>query len=270
MRRASLEIVRPGLQTIVVAGPRTGYRSIGVGLSGALDARAFALANALAGNAPNTPALEIAHGSFSARFICPAHIALAGADCEVRFDGVTLALGPPRSGIRTYLAVRGGFDVPFVMGSQSTDLRGAFGGWRGRALRAGDLLPVAGPVPQEAANERAMRAYPTEAVVRAIDRAAPPEFWTRVWRVSHASNRMGSRLQGDPLAGGGGVDSHAVFPGVVQLPAGGEPIVLLADAQTTGGYRAIATVLSADLDAFAQLPAGGAVRFEKWCLDDAD
>lgn len=270
MSGASLEIVRPGLQTIVVAGRRAGYRSIGVGTAGALDARAFALANALAGNPPDTPALEIASGALFARFTRPVRIALAGADCDASFDGVSLALGVPHSGMRTYLAVHGGFDVPPMLGSQSTDLRGRFGGWHGRALRAGDVLPIAGGAKGDATLEKAMRAYADDVVVRAIDRGAPPELWTQTWRIGHESNRMGVRLQGERLDGGGDVDSHAVFPGVVQLPANGEPIVLLADAQTTGGYRAIATVLDADLDAFAQSPAGGTVRFEKYRLEDAD
>jgi len=267
MSRPTLEVLRAGVQSIVIAAERTGYRAIGVATGGALDKRAFALANALAGNAPDTPALEIAHGSFSARFAVPVPLAVAGAEAGVRFDGVHLAIDAPRSGVRVYLAVRGGLEVPLVLDSRSTDLRGGFGGWHGRALRAGDVLPIGGGAPGEGAFEDATRSYPEAIVVRAIDRCAPPEFWTRAWRMSHQSNRMGARLLGEPLAGGGGVDSHAVFPGVVQLPDAGEPIVLLADAQTTGGYRSIASVLAADLDAFAQLPAGGTVRFEKWALE---
>ncbi len=269
MSRGSVEIVRPGLQTIVVAEPRVGYRAIGVAPGGALDARAFALANALAGNLPGTPALEIPYGCFAARFLRPAHVALTGATCEVRFDGVHLVLEAPRSGVRTYLAVRGGFDIPLVLGSQTTDLRGRFGGWHGRALRAGDVLPIGGSSESEATLDDATSAEAYEVVVRAIDRGAPAAFWARAWRTSHESNRMGTRLLGEALPGGGEVDSHAVFSGGVQLPASGEPIVLLADAQTTGGYRAIATVLAADLDAFAQVPAGATVRFEKWLVDDA-
>ncbi|HVA28029.1 MAG TPA: biotin-dependent carboxyltransferase family protein, partial [Candidatus Baltobacteraceae bacterium] len=238
MSLGSLDVIRPGLQTIVVAAPRVGYRAIGVAPGGALDARAFALANALAGNAPGTPALEIAYGCFSARFAHPTCLALTGANCDARFDGVHLVLEAPRDGVRTYLAVRGGFDIPLVLGSQTTDLRGNFGGWHGRALRAGDVLPIGDSLESEAMLEDATTALASEVLVRAIDRGAPAEFWARPWRTSHESNRMGTRLLGEALQGGGDVDSHAVFAGVVQLPSGGEPIVLLADAQTTGGYRA--------------------------------
>jgi len=271
MTLQTLEIVRAGLQTIVVAEPRTGHRAVGVGIGGALDERAFARANALVGNAPEAPALEIAYGAFDARFSHPVPFAMAGADCAARFDGLDLVLDAPRSGVRTYLAVRGGFEIPVVLGSRTTDLRGGFGGWNGRALRNGDVLTIG--TESDAATARAPEPpaqYPTEIFVRAIDRRAPAEFWTHPWRVGHESNRMGMRLNGEPLAGGGDVDSHAVFPGVVQLPASGEPIVLLADAQTTGGYRAIASVIQADLWRFAQLPAGATVRFEKVALSDAD
>jgi 5-oxoprolinase (ATP-hydrolysing) subunit C len=266
---ATMEIVRPGLQTIVVAAPRTGHRMIGVGLGGALDVASFARANALVGNAPDTPALEIAYGAFMARCVVPMHLGVSGAECAVRFDGVHLVVEPPLSGVRCYVAVQGGFDVPAALGSRTTDLRGGFGGWHGRALRATDVLPIAGDEVIGTKLEMAVQPYPTSAVVRAIDRHAPPEFWAREWSVSPASSRMGARLQGDALRGGGDVESHAVFPGVVQLPADGQPIVLLADAQTTGGYRAIASVITADLNAFAQLPAGATVRFEKWAIDDA-
>lgn len=119
-------------------------------------------------------------------------------------------------------------------------------------------------------NDFASTRYPGAQGLRAIDRDAPPGFWKRSWRLSHESDRMGARLTGEPLEGGGEVDSHAVFPGVVQLPSSGEPMVLLADAQTTGGYRAIAAVIRADLWRLAQLRAGGIVRFEKVECDDAD
>jgi 5-oxoprolinase (ATP-hydrolysing) subunit C len=266
---AMWEIVRPGLQTIIVAAPRTGHRAIGVGLCGALDAASYARANALVGNAPDAPALEIPYGAFTARCTHPMLVAVTGADCCARFDGVHLVVEPPRCGVRSYVAVRGGFDVPVVLGSRTTDLRGGFGGWHGRALRVSDALPIVGSGESEAKLQVATQPYAASAVIRAVDRNAPPEFWTREWTASPASNRMGTRLQGEALNGGGDVDSHGVFPGVVQLPADGEPIVLLADAQTTGGYRAIASVIAADLGAFAQLPAGAAVRFKNWAIDDA-
>lgn len=268
--RPMLEVVRPGLQSIVVATPRSGHRAIGVGLCGALDVASCERANVRVGNVPGAPALEIAYGAFTARFTVPVHVAVSGAQCEVRFDGVHLVIEAPRSGVRSYVAVQGGFDVPMVLGSQTTDLRGGFGGWHGRALQALDVLSIAGEAVPEARLSIATQAYERRAIVRAIDRGAPPEFWTRDWSVSSASNRMGTRLRGETLLGGGDVDSHAVFPGVVQLPADGAPIVLLADAQTTGGYRAIASVLGADLDAFAQLAADATVRFEKRIPDDAD
>jgi len=271
-----IEILRAGMQTIVVDAGRYGYRHLGVATCGALDLRAYQRANALVANADEA-ALEIPYGSFSCRFTNDASIALTGARCEATLNGRpvswdathhassgdVLAIGVPEGGARAYLAVRGGLDVPIVMGSRSTDLRGGFGGFLGRALRIGDAIAVRANTAtvEREMPEDAIPAPVVPTVVPATSCDAPLAFWQREWTVTHESNRMGCRLRGEPLAGGGDVDSHAVFPGVVQLPASGEPIVLLADAQTLGGYRAIAVVAPEALPLFGQLVAGSIVRF---------
>lgn len=274
----SLHVVRAGLQSIVVDRGRPGFRSIGVSLGGALDRAAHDLANSVCQNDPSRATIEIAYGGFSARFTNPTTFALTGADCEAMLDGLPVApdephdaatgaelvLGSPTRSVRTYLAVRGGFDVEVVLGSRSTDLRAAFGGFGGRALRAGDVVPICDNADAISGFvSSTVRGHTDEVDVYAIARNAPDAFWQRSWRVSHESNRMGCRLLGEPITRGAEVNSHAVFPGVVQLPPNGEPIVLLADAQTTGGYESIAVVIPADVNKFAQVSAGTLVRFRE-------
>ena len=172
-----------------------------------------------------------------------------------------------------YVAVEGGFDIEPTLGSVSTDIRGGIGGWQGRALAAGDRLPL-----------RLMRAterdecriegldLKTPSVVRAIagpqsDYFAEVEiaaFFASEYKVGAGSNRMGMRLEGRPIAHvrGHNITSDAIAPGSVQVPGDGQPIVLLADRQTTGGYPKIATVISADLPALGRLPIGAKFRFE--------
>lgn len=271
----SIEITRAGMLTTVVDAGRLGHRASGVGTGGALDRHAYRGGNAMLGNDTRAASLEITYGGFACRFATATRFALSGADCDAHLDGLpvanwnahdapggsTLVLTAPSAGVRSYLAIRGGFDVPLVLDSRTTDLRGGFGGWCGRPLKNGDVLPAGAPPAASEAAVEAQAPYAETLVVRAHAYDAPEAFFERTWTVSHDSNRMACRLHGEPLSGGGEIDSHAVFPGVVQLPRAGEPIVLLADAQTTGGYAAIAVVLEADLDAFAQLRAGATVRF---------
>lgn len=291
----SVRVLAPGLLTTVQDLGRQGWRHLGVGSAGALDAHAHVLANLLAGNAADAATLEITLAGPTLRFARPTRIALCGADVDARCDGValptarpcvlpagsTLALGAGRRGVRAYLAVAGGFDVAPVLGSRSTDLRGGFGGWEGRALRKGDVLPLATHAAEVDAPRVAAwwiddrpEADPHGALrVLAGDDATLPgdAVFRHAWRVAAASDRQGLRLEGDPLR----IDdareriSTPVAPGTIQLPPDGRPIVLLADAQTHGGYPRIGHVIRADWPRLAQLRPGEALRFAPCTAEQA-
>ena len=284
----SLHVLAPGLLSTVQDRGRTGWRHLGVGSAGALDIDAHALANLLVGNPPGAATLEITLAGPRLRFDRAARIAVCGADIDVRCDGVplptrrpialpagaTLALGACRRGARAYLAVAGGIDVPLRLGSRSTDLRGGFGGFDGRALRAGDALPLGPACVAEVEAPRTTAwwideshdAAPGDAirVLPGDDAAASFEALCKgAWRIGTASDRQGLRLEGASLrpTGAGERVSAPVSPGTVQLPADGRPIVLLADAQTHGGYPRIGHVIRADLPRLAQRRPGDALRF---------
>jgi len=283
----SIDVLAPGLLTTVQDRGRTGWRHLGVGCAGALDQHAHMLANLLVGNPPDAATLEITLSGPRLRFGRAVRIALCGGDIDARCDGTTLpaarpillpagatvVLGACRRGARAYLAVDGGIDVPIVLGSRSTDLRGGFGGIEGRALRAGDAVPLGddGVTNVEAPRiapwwiDDARDAPPGSAirVLPGADDTHPVAgLFARTWRVAHASDRQGIRLEGDALHAADARErvSAPVAPGTVQLPPDGQPIVLLADAQTHGGYPRIGHVIRADLPRLAQLRPGEALR----------
>lgn len=286
-----IEVVRGGLLTTVQDLGRAGFRALGVPAGGALDGVSLRVANLLVGNLEGAGALEVTLRGPSLRFQADGVVALAGAPGPLTLDGVPapfcapltvragqlLQLGALQSGARAYLAVRGGLRAWDVLGSRATDLRGAFGGFEGRALRRGDALSVeasgARPaVPRlRVAPELVANAAPVT-VLRAL--AGPEESdldWTaHEWTVGPASDRMGLRLHGPllrapPAAGA----SEAVVPGVVQLPPNGQPIVLLADAGTHGGYARPLVVIRADLPRAGQLRPGDRMRFERVTFPEA-
>lgn len=291
----TVRVLSPGLLTTVQDLGRNGWRHLGVGCAGALDAHAHTLANLLAGNPANAATLEITLAGPTLRFEQATRIALCGADIDARCDGVslptarpcivpaggTLALGGCRQGARAYLAVAGGFDTDPVLGSRSTDLRGGFGGWEGRALRKGDALPLAGrgsdvdapriatwwiDASPELAPHGAIR------VLAGADATSPDDaLFRQAWRVASASDRQGLRLAGDPLRVADAREriSEPVAPGTIQLPPDGLPIVLLADAQSHGGYPRIGHVIQADWPRLAQLRPGDTLRFAPCTAADA-
>lgn len=278
----TLHVLAPGLLTTVQDRGRGGWRHLGVALAGALDSDAASLANRLVGNAADAAVLELTLRGPTLRFDAPARVALAGAATAMRFDGEcvpcgrpvdlpagTLELGALRGGARAWLAIDGGIDVAPVLGSRSTDLRGGFGGWEGRALRAGDALPLGATHarPIHAPRAPAWWIDPTDDAQLPIRycpsvHPAATALARRAWSVSASSNRQGLRLQGDALAstGGDGV-SEPVAPGTIQLPADGGPIVLLRDAQTVGGYAKLGHVIAADLPRLAQCVPGQPLHF---------
>lgn len=290
----SVQVLAPGLQATVQDGGRHGYRHLGIGSAGALDAYSQAVANLLVGNAMDAPVIEVALAGPSLRFERGARIALCGATTAARVGttaipgwrpvdlpaGCELHIGRCTDGARVTLAIAGGWSVPKVLGSASTDLRGGFGGLRGQALAEGDRLPVGRS--DEAAG-RALRIAPwwidpapdldftAPTVVRVLpghDATAPTDaLCATPWRVAAASNRQGLRLQGATLALHPAAApmsqriTEPVAPGTVQLPADGQPIVLLADAQSHGGYPRIGHAIACDLPRLAQLRPGDTVRF---------
>lgn len=285
----SVEVLAPGLATLLQDAGRPGLRHLGVASGGALDPWSLALANLLAGNPADTGVLEITLSGPTLRLHAPARIALAGAVPEADADGVpvpgfrpvdlpagsTLRLGRCRGGARGYLAVAGGFAVRPCLGSASTDLRGGFGGLAGRPLRRGDRLPLASPHEASrlqvapwwidpAFDDRPAGAAPLVRLLPGSDATLPGDgLAAQTWRVAADSNRQGLRLQGQALAAAdpGERISEPVLPGAVQLPPDGQPIVLLADAQTHGGYPRVGHVIRADWPLLAQLRPGDRLRF---------
>lgn len=270
---------------------RYGYRSLGIGHSGAMDKLALQAGNLLLKNAKNAPAMEITLGGLSLTFDCDTPFCFTGALVEAELDGMpifayfrytakarqTLTLKRIVQGNYAYLCVAGGFLVPQVLGSASTDLKAQFGGYQGRMLKAGDNLPTAlrntqlsmlGIEPINFTNR-------IGATISSEYEAFTPEsrerFWQQGWVLQNNSNRMGYRFAENPLKLTASLEmlSYAAPSGTVQVPPDGQPIVLMADAQTTGGYPKIACVIQADLGRLAQTPIGGKVYFEPMSREQA-
>jgi 5-oxoprolinase (ATP-hydrolysing) subunit C len=286
-----LRVLTAGAATTVQASGRDGWRHVGVARGGALDPAQATLANHMVGNAHDDAVLEIALGGPTLAFDAPIRIALCGAPIDASFDagdGVrrivpngrpvalpagTLKLGTIHHGLRAWLAVAGGIDVPSVLGSRGTDLRGGFGGLQGRTLRVGDALPLGLHAPIDADAPRhppwwvCLDGGPANASPFRFVLSLEPVAMTlsqRAWRVDPRSDRQGLRFSGEPLQIPARERLSApVAPGTIQLPPDGQPIVLLADAQTVGGYPRLGYVIATDLPRMAQLRAGDTVRFEQ-------
>lgn len=293
---SELIVVHAGFFSTVQDRGRFGYRAHGVSFCGALDRIAFEIANAMAGNRDNEAGLEVTMGNSAFEFTDARRFAIAGADFQATLDGAPLppwsshfaesgqqlVLHEPVDGARAVVAIAGGVDVPLVLGSRSTDVRGGFGGFDGRPLRSGDRLPLGDGVHLQ--SRSTVRVKPpqwqfdraTFGVLRVpeyarFDSPSQERFWTGEWTITPQSDRMGLRLSGDTLHfGDGTLNSHAVFPGVIQVPPSGQPIALLNDAQTTGGYPKIGIVRKADLWKLAQAQVGSRLRFVESTLAEAE
>jgi antagonist of KipI len=288
---AFLEVVSPGMLSTIQDRGRPGRQADGVTPGGAMDPFALQAGNLLLGNEPGAAALEIALRGPTLRVLADGMVCACGADFGAALDGVplrqwtvaavragqVLSFAAGRDGAWAYLCVPGGIDVPVVMGSRSTHLRAGLGGLDGRALRAGDQLHVAGRDPGGAEVGRALPdalvpRYADSQEVRALPgpqdglftRSSLEAFFSTECRVSAQSDRMGYRLAGISLGEARGeVLSAGTALGAVQVPSGGEPIVLMPDRQTTGGYPVIATVIAVDVPVLAQRPPGSIVRFRR-------
>lgn len=297
----TIEVLESGLLTTVQDLGRPGFMGIGVTPGGALDRTALVLGNRLLANDPGAAALEITLLGPRLRFRTAAVVVLAGADLGAERNGAAaprwrpfrVAAGdaltfagspPPDGGARVYLCIAGGIDVEPVMGSRGTDLFAGFGGWRGRALRAGDAIPVGAPALSDDAllrrrltgtspkidPERPIRVVlgPQEDRFTAEGRAT---FLDSLYQVTARSDRMGLRLAGPAVAHVSGADlvSEGIAHGAVQVPGDGQPIVLLAGRQTVGGYPKIATAIAADLDLLGQRRPSAPVRFVRVDVTEA-
>lgn len=293
-----LEVIEPGLLTTVQGRGRLDSVDLGVPIGGACDSWSLAVANALVGNGPTIAGLEmtVAGGSFRAVEDCV--VGVAGADMDGVIVGsgravevgtsvslrageeISFAVAREGTGVRTYLALSGGIDVPEVLGARSTCLVGGFGGVDGRPLRAGDVLRPRGRPDGRArrwpgdASPRRSSAPVVVRVVRGPDAdaftVALPALVETAWTVSGRGDRQGIRLDGRAIAlETATMLSRGVTWGTVQLPPDGVPIVLLADHQTVGGYAAIAVVASADRPLIGQLGPGDELRFAQVSLAEA-
>jgi antagonist of KipI len=276
-----LHVLSPGLLTTVQDLGRFGFAQYGISASGAADPLALRAANLLVGNAENAAALEMTLTGGEFAFEGNAVVALAGGDfganiapwqaVEVR-SGSVVRCGVARSGARCYLAVRGGLDVPLVMGSASVHVMTGVGG---RPLRKGDRLAIGKAAVR--APRRPARGMPAPTGTACLRATAGPqahwfgeELYTSAYLVSEESNRMGIRLKGPAVkAPGGGMITEGVPLGAVQAPPDGQPIVLFVEHQTTGGYPKPANVISADFWQLGQLRPRDEVRFERITLPGA-
>ncbi len=291
-----IEILRAGLQTTVQDGGRFGYQAFGVPVCGAMDWQSLALANILAGNSWTEAALEICAFGPTLRFDADTVCALAGAEFHATLNGVALPansaffarkddvleLGACKAGFRAYFTVSGGFDLPQVMESRSTCLSAHFGGFEGRALKTGDRIGLREP-------QLWLRGLPERTVERSIDQKRPvrvvlgPQadafsqagldaFFSTEYRLSAQCDRMGCRLEGKPIALKEGVTPNILSDGVVmgsiQVP-NGQPIVMMADRQTTGGYVKLGAVITADLPILAQKKPGDTICFSCVSVQEA-
>ena len=282
-----LEVIEPGSLALIQDDGRIGHLAVGVGRAGAADRGAYALATRLVGNVPGTAAVEATLGGLRVRAIGDVYAALTGAAAAATIDGhpvghcallrvpsgAELALGLPRAGLRTYLAVRGGLDVDPVLGSRSTDTMSGLGP---PPLARGMVLPVGHTHTRMPRVDHAPVASPESGPVTLRVTAGPRRDWfaeperlaSGAWTVSGLSDRKGVRLMGGTIERhrdhvGAELPSEGMVRGAIQVPPNGQPVILLNDHPVTGGYPVIGVLRTADVDRVAQLTPGQHVRL-RW------
>ena len=283
-----IRILDPGPQTTVQDLGRVGHLREGIPPSGPVDVRSFVIANRLVGNPDDAAGLEctVLGPRFTVERVCA--IAVTGGEAPVTVNDVmapqwatlvlkpgdTVRVGAATSGVRIYVALSGGIDVPCVLGSRATYLRGRLGGHEGRALRRGDTLrlaPHTGPRRPRRLTEAEIPALESEPEIRVVlgpqtdrfTRDGVEALLSSAYRMLPQSDRMGARLSGERVAHRAGHDiiSDGIALGSVQVPGDGQPIVLLVDRQSTGGYTKVATVVSFDIGRIGQVKPGQRLRF---------
>lgn len=298
----TLRVVKPGLRTTIQDLGRPGYQRFGISVSGALDPVSLRAANALVGNPLGTGALEAAYvGPTLAVEADEVRLAFVGAHATIEVlpdasaangrrisssrsirlrRGELVRVGSLSRGAVLYIAVEGGFDIAPALGSVSTDTRGRFGGWHGRALMADDELPLRNVRTSDRDDYRfdELDVSPPRRLRVVLGPQhdyfsddAISAFLGSDFIVSTDTDRIGMRLHGPPIGQVGEVafTSDGTATGSIQVTGSGQPIVLLPDRQTTGGYPKIATIISADLPALGRLPIGARIAFEAVTVEDA-
>jgi biotin-dependent carboxylase-like uncharacterized protein len=282
-----IAVVKPGLLTTVQDLGRSGFAHLGVSRSGALDVPALVRANALVGNPDTAAGLETTLTGVSLRAEADVTIAVAGAVAPITVDGEPVAfdtafpvgagavveVGPAQTGVRSYVAVAGGFTVAAVLGSRSTDTLSGLGP---PPMRAGFVLPIGASPQPRPESMPALPSAPAESELTIRIRMGPRHDWFSVpardallaepYTLTVKSNRVGARLAGPNLSRSvaGELPSEGIVLGAIQVTADGQPLVFLADHPTTGGYPVIAVVERADLPLLAQARPGTAIRFVPW------
>lgn len=292
----AIKVLNPGAITTVQDEGRFGYQQFGMSCSGVMDLAAYRTANRLLGNTGTEAVLEYTLFGGIYSFDQDTVIALTGADMNPTLGkvpvsmnrpirvkaGETLCLSTAASGCRTYLGVQGGILVPKVMGSRSTNIKCGIGGFCGRRLQAGDILKTAEPdyslIPSSFYDLPEHPVYPSHVSLRVIEgpqadyfsEEEKHTFYSSSYTVSAESDRMGCRLNGPTVKSLHGTDiiSDGIVFGSIQITSSGQPIIMTADRQTTGGYAKIATVCSFDLPALAQCRPGASVCFQRIRLED--
>lgn len=299
MSKSVFRVIKPGPCTLIQDHGRRGVLHLGLTSSGPMDRLSFDWANRLCGNPAGTPALEITLGGLELQARADTLVTITGPEVIVRVNGKDvptwqglrlargdrLSIGQAQQGCRLYLAVSGGFAAQHAFGSAATVPREGLGGIAGRPLAAGDFLARAAPEPDGARrfalpphlrpvftqrqDVAELRIIPC-LQARQLPRASKRQFFSQCYRVTPHCDRMGYRLEGLPLTLPPiALLSEGITPGSIQLPADGQPIVLMRDHQTLGGYPRIGVVISVDLDRLAQLLPGAQVRFRPVTLSAA-
>ncbi|HEY4934722.1 MAG TPA: biotin-dependent carboxyltransferase family protein [Terriglobales bacterium] len=290
----TIRVLKPGLSTTVQDGGRYGYTHLGISPAGAADSLSLRIANLLVGNGEYAPALEMTLLGASLEFEEGAVVAVSGAQCDCKAGqnkvraneaveiaaGSVLQCGSMTDGARCYLSIRGGLDVPLVMGSASTDVRGQFGGFEGRRLKSGDVLRVGKSRATEVRRpagvlEEVRSSGPVRVTRGAQNDWFSHEMYAKLlstpYQVTEQSDRAGLRLQGEAVSPSEKTQllTDGIPLGAIQVPQSGQPIILLVDQQTTGGYPKIANIITADMHRIGQLRPRHQVRFAEVSIADA-
>ena len=292
----AVKVISPGALTTVQDAGRFGFLQSGISVSGVMDSYSHRAANLLVDNPQEEAVLEVTLMGPVLEFQCSTRIAVTGAMMQPKLndqpvpmwqtipvgEGDRLSFSGIQGGCRAYIAFAGGLDVPVIMGSKSTNLKAQMGGFEGRMLKRDDVVPLKAPSGEAklwAASEEWIPKFPTQITLRAV--LGPQEdlfteegiasFLNTEYLVTPANDRMGYRLEGEEITHKAGADivSDGIVMGAVQVPSSGQPIILMADRQTTGGYTKIATVVTADLPLLAQAQAGAKIRFERVSVEEA-
>jgi antagonist of KipI len=294
----AIHVIKPGMLTTVQDRGRWGLQARGVPVAGPMDPYSHRLANALVGNDVDAATLEVTLVGPELEFGDERVVAVAGAEFALTVDGrsapvnavfvvtagARLRFGRRSRGARAYIAINGGVDTPLTLGSRATHLVAAMGGINGRALRAGDNLPLGDPTLSRTlvgGDSQPIAIQFPEGVARLRVLPGPQQEYfppdaldvlqSASYAISHASDRMAFRLDGPRLTHARSADiiSDATPLGALQVPASGQPILLMADRQTSGGYPKIATVISADICIAGQLAPGDTISFSVCSLQEA-